>query len=324
LANIEKKLLALLSLGIFVSMLPGTLTNYLELHRITPALPIWILLAVFGIKSLFPDLTLKKYYVGLAIFGFIPLALNVYNFAVPYCDITRVPTERQWRSVEYEDAYNIIKPLSTATGPLYVFSEFNTDYDNKTLNIAVYPFDCLQNPALSKSSPQWAVVITNIYYAPYFIKKFEGIKFKVLKSDRTIPHPFGLFLIPVSKIQASTLKSWLEADRVYRNSNIEIKNKRSVDSFVKYSESFSNLKNKFPKDPFMTAAYWEKYAFNQFLDHDFKSAAKSYQCAIQEGYPAAHLYYDLGLCLKLSGENLESRKDFLRAVNIAKKSGISS
>ena len=318
LVNIEKKLLALLSLGLFVSMLPGTLTNYLELHRVTPSLPFWITLAVLGIKSLFPDQALKKSYVWLIALGCIPLALNTYNFTVPYCDINRVPPERQWRSIGYEDVYQILKRLSAETGPLYVFSEFNPDYDNKTLNIAIYPFDCLQNPVLTKASPQWAAVITNKYYAPYFIKRFTNIKFKGLKSDGISSQAFDLFLIPVSKIPDSVLKSWLEADQTYRNANIEIKNKRPMETFSQYSEYFLSLKNKFPKDPFLTSVYWEKFALNQFLDRDYKSAAQSYQYAIQQGYPAAHLYYNRSLCLKLSGENLESKEDFQKAVNIAK------
>jgi hypothetical protein len=69
----------------------------------------------------------------------------------------------------------------------------------------------------------------------------------------------------------------------------------------------------------MTTVYWEKCALNQFLDRDFKSAAQSYQYAIQQGYPAAHLYYNRSLCLKLSGENAESNKDLQQAENIAKK-----
>jgi len=317
LANVEKKLLALLSLGLVVSMLPGILTNYLELHRITPSLPFWIALAVLGIKSLFPDQT-KRSYVWLIPLGCISLALNAYNFVVPYCDVSRVPPERQWRSVQYEDSYKILKSLSTETGPLYVFTEFNTDYDNKTLNIAVYPFDCLQNPKLSKASPQWAAIIANIYYAPYFINKFRNIKFKILKSNRTLPQPIGVFLIPVSEIPDSVLKNWIEADQIYRNTNIKMKNKQPIDTFGQFSEYFSTLKNKFQKDYFLTSVYWEKYALNQFLDHDFKSAAKSYQNAIHQGYPAAHLYYNRSLCLKLSGENDESAKDLKKAVNIAK------
>lgn len=276
-------------------------------------------MAVLGIKSLFLDQPLKKHYVWLAALACIPLALNTYNFAVPYCDIDRVPPERQWRSAQYEDSYNIIKSLRAETGPLYVFTEFNTDYDNKTLNIAVYPFDCLQNPKLSKASPQWAAIIANIYYAPYFIKKFINIKFKILKSNRPLPQPIGIYLIPVSKIPDSVLKSWLEADQIYRNTNIEIKNKRPMETFSEYSECFSSLKNKYPKDSFLTSVYWEKCALNQFLDRDFKSAAQSYQCAIQQGYPAAHLYYNRSLCLKLSGDNKESKKDFLIAVNIANR-----
>ena len=71
------------------------------------------------------------------------------------------------------------------------------------------------------------------------------------------------------------------------------------------------------KDPFLTAVYWEKCAFYKFLDHDFQSAADAYQKAIQQGFPAAHLYYDRGFCLHLAGKTLESKKAFEQSQKIA-------
>jgi hypothetical protein len=247
-------------------------------------------------------------------------ALNTYNFFWLYCDTTRIPAEHQWRTLQYEDAYQSLKKLSDQTGALYVFNEFNTDYDNKTLDIADYPFNALQNPKLSKTSPQWTAVIANVHYAPYFIKTFPHLKFKILKSDRpTPPTPFGLFLIPVSDIPIPILNNWRTAEEVYLNANIEIKNKTPMETWSHFNDSFSSLQNRFPNNTFLIAIYWEKYAFYKCLDRDFNSAADAYQNAVKQGWPTAHLYYDQGLCLKLTGKNAEAKKAFQQAANLEKE-----
>ncbi len=312
----EWKIVAGGGLGIFLSLLPGILTHALELQRVTPSLVFFILLGALGIQCLV-TITAPAYrkaaLLGLAL---APVFLNSYHLFRLYGDIQLAAPIRQWRNVEYFSAYQILRSLSRQSGPVYVFSEFNTDYDNKTLDIADYPFNAIENPSLSNSRPSWTCVITNTQYAPYFIKSFPGLRFDVLKTDKNgpdDPKPFGIFLIPTSQIPAAMLEGWKRADNLYREFDFEIKNKMPGQRWASFMEADPSLSARFSRDLFLTAVYWEKMAFFKYLDGWFIQATQAYRNAIRQGIPAAHLYYDLGVCLKIQGRTKESGQCFKKA-----------
>ena len=312
---------------LFFSTLPGVLTKSIELYRILPLFPFLTILASLGIICLFFERASLFTLGGAIILMMGSLGLDLHNYFNHYSNIQTTSLNQQWRNVEYYDAYKILENQTRLTGPIYIFSEFNTDYDNKTLNIACYPFDVLQNPSLSKAAPQWAAVILNSQYFPFLIKNYPGLKFKILNTDKQgsyDPRPFGIFLIPVSQISKENLSRWIKADQVHRQLGLEIKNKTAIESWEKYSEFLSNRKDQVIGDRFLEAFYWEKLAFFNFLARDFKSAAEFYQTAIQQGYPAAHLYYDLGISLKATGNMREGQSALEKAEAQSNKLSINS
>jgi hypothetical protein len=306
---------------LFCVWLPSGLANGVEMYRFLPVLTVLMISASIGFLALI--LTYRGQ-LGSVLFLFIigSFALDFYNYTMHYSRIEGIDPGKQWRTVQYEDAYRIIENLSHQDGPLYVFCEFNTDYENKTLNIAAYPFDALQNPSLAKAFPRWAVLIMNPQYAPFLIRTFPGLKFKVLKTDRSGPNyppPSGIFLIPTSQIPPLVLDHWIQADFVYRAADLTIKNKNPLKSWGDFSELFLPLKEKFKDDRFLTTIYWEKCGFFKFLGCDFKTASEDYRNAIQQGIPAAHLYRDLGVSLKFSGRIVQANVAFKKAEVLASK-----
>ena len=305
-----------------ISLIPGVFTIDFEVLRILPLLPFLMVLAAWGIHCLGSSGRVPWRFTAIALLVFGSFVLDAYNYVNHYCSLRGVPPDRQWRSVQYYDAYRTIDQFQRESGPLYVFSEFNTDYANKNLNIACYPFDALQNPNLSKVLPRWAAIIVNAQYAPFLIRNYKGLKFKVLKTDKHEPDdwpPFGMFLIPVSQIPNKVLTHWIQADRVYRELNFEAQNINLSESWGKFSESLSSQKNQAMGDEFLAAVYWEKIAFFHFLAGDFKIAAQAYQNAIHDGFPAAHLYYDLGISLKSMGKIKEGQKALDKAEALSKQ-----
>ncbi len=311
-----RTLLVVLS-GLFLGLLPGILTTSVELHRATLSLPFWILLGTEGALSLGPALGKPRDWVPFLALGSVLAALNFYNFISPYCDINRVPMERQWRNLSYADAYQVVKTLDDRTGPVYLFSDFNTDYDNKTLNVACYSFDALQDPRLSAAKPQWAVLIINSHYAPYLTKTFPGTQFRILRTDRPSPEPFGIFLIPTDRIGPDRLRDWIAADQVYREENMKVKNKNLNGTWSPYADYFSSLRDRYPRDPFLTTVYWEKAGLYAVFDKDYRSAADDYRKAA-DSLPAAHLDYDLSFCLRALGDEKGSRQAYDRAIQLSK------
>ncbi len=302
--------------------LPALLTNNIELYRILLTFPLLTFLAAMGAFGLIANRHHFLSLGGVFLFAMGSFALDLDNYVNHYCNTPLIPSGKQWRNMEYYDAYNILSNLSRKDGPLYVFSEFNTDYDNKTLDVACYPFDALQNPSLRSFHPRWTALITNIQYEPYFVKRFQGMQANILKTDKTgpdDPKPFALFLIPTSQISGDLLDRWMKADGIFKEIDFEVKNKKSIELWASFLESHPSLGDIFPGDPLLSAVYWEKLGFFKFLDGYFIQATQAYQQAIQQGIPAAHLYYNLAVCLKIQGRTGESRRDFKKALSLSNK-----
>jgi hypothetical protein len=296
--------------------LPGILTNSVELYRVLLTFPLFTILAAMGAYGLMAEecRNWRLMLVFLLMVG--SMSLDINNFANHYCNTRIIPPDRQWRNVEYFDAYNILRDFSRKEGPLYIFSTFNTDYDNKTLDFTCIPFDALHNPSLSRARPRWVALIINIQYKPYFIKNFHVLRFKVLNTDKkklTDPKPFGLFLIPTSQFKGPMLANWMKADEIYREVDFQVNNKKVSDLWAGFLSANSTLGDQYTEDPFLTAVYWEKMGFFKFLDGYFIQATEAYRNAIQNGIPASQLYYDLGFCLQLQNKMNESRKCFGKA-----------
>ncbi len=322
LRELSRRLLGTFMACLFLAALPGLLTSNVELYRILLTLPLLTLLAAIGAHGLMAYRPRLLHTAGILFLVAASFFLDVHNYISHYCDISLVPAGRQWRNVGYHHVYQILKTLYRQSGPFYVFSEFNNDYDNKTLNVACYPFDAVQNPALSASHPQWAVVIVNFQYAPYLIQNFPGLRFKLLKTDRIGPadsKPFGIFMIPTSQIPPARLDQWIQTDHIYREIDFEIKNKTTVETWAGFLESFSSLGNQSKGDRFLTAVYWEKMGFFKFLDAHVVQASEAYQNAISQGIPAAQLYYNLGVCLKIMNQGEEADKNFEKAQSLSMK-----
>ncbi len=297
-------------LCLFFSFLPGAFTKSVELCRILCLFPFFAFLAALGIRCLW--LARRKLGVPslllLCILG--SLGLDIYNYVFRYNNIRFSPPAQQWRNEEYFHAYEILKKQSDQTGPIYLFSEFGTDYDNKTLNITSYPFDALQNPRLSQSHPQWAALLEHKDYASFLKKRFPDLSYEWLDETPTPQghHTLALFLIPVAEIPPKELDTWIQADRTYRKVNLNTKDKSSLYPWGRFPEQFADLQTLFPSDPFLTAVYWEKFASFKLMNGDFALAAQAYQKAAQKGYPAAHLYRNEAIALDLIGKKEEAAK----------------
>ena len=101
--------------------LPGALTNDLEIHRVFIFLPLLTWMAVPGIQSLFPNPLKSVAKTGITLLLLSSFSLDAYNFLIPYSDTHYSPPDRQWRNIQYYDAYKTLEKLSQQQGCLYIF-----------------------------------------------------------------------------------------------------------------------------------------------------------------------------------------------------------
>jgi hypothetical protein len=72
-------------------------------------------------------------------------------------------------------------------------------------------------------------------------------------------------------------------------------------------------------DPFLESCFWERMGEVYYhFGHRYQDHLQAVQQAIQKGYPAVHLYYELAGLLRVAGRTAEAE----RAVQKAKESSI--
>jgi hypothetical protein len=303
LRNLFSKTILILGISIFLTLLPGILTNNLELQRITPALPFFIFLAALGTKSLLENSAKHLQIAALGLILLFITALNIYQLFGPYNDVRQAPPGRHWRSMLYFKTHRILENLSGQFGPIYIFNEWNENYFDKTLDLACYPFNAAQNSQMIQKNPTWVAFLTDADYEPFLKKEFPHLQ-PLLLDDSISPddsnHLIRLFLIPASDIPEKTLKNWLMADQDCRRISLSILSKNTSISWSMFEKDYSGLASQYAKDPFLASVLWEKAASFPLIDANFQAASLDFKRAIHQGYPAPHLLHNLKLANFLS------------------------
>jgi hypothetical protein len=303
LRKLFSKTLLVLGFGIGLALLPGILTSTLELQRVTPALPFFMVLAALGTKSLWENLAKPFRITALNVALLLITALNIYQLFGPYNDVGLAPPGRHWRSTLYFNAYRILENLSAHTGPIYIFNEWNGDYFDKTLDLGCYPFNAAQNAALIPKNPMWVAFLTDTDYEPYLKKEFPHIQTRSLNesvSSEDSHQLLQLFLMPVSDIPKETLNNWLSADQNCQQIALSILNKNPSIPWSPFEKDYSRLAVQYEKNPFLASVLWEKAAAFPLIDGNYREACLDFQRAVQNGYRTPHLLHNRKLAITLS------------------------
>jgi hypothetical protein len=245
--------------------------------------------------------------------------LNVYHWFGPFQDWKSLPLISDSTPVEYANAYHVLSGISRESGPLYVFSEFNSDSFNKTLKVTCYPFDVLQNQKLYSSKPRWSALIINKYYVPFLKKRFPQSRWMLLKKDDIRYHSnLVLGLIPNGFMSPEELNSWKKADRVCSDINLQINRKAPPFSWKDFKNKFFESAKLFETDPFLVSVFWEKAAYLDIAGLDYKDAVLDFENSVRRGYPTAVHYFDLEILLRRNGQIKDSQKVHQKALEAQK------
>lgn len=290
---------------LFFSALPAALSQGIELHRLAAWFPLLTVLAAFGVQELatlpsrFPSGRIVLVLLGLS--GI----LDAYNFVDRYSDPSFAPPGQQWRSVEYQQAYTLLKDWNEKKGPILFFSEFNTDYDDKTLMVASYPFDGLQRSGI-RDRCTTAALLLHPDYAAFLESEFPGTKVHFITgTTRGRTRTLLLAFVPLVTLTSKRLETWIGADQIYRMVDRNLRGKERSKTWESFSTPLLNLKMISQKDKFLASIFWEKLGFLKVLDGEFAGAAQDYHQAISKGIPMAHLYHNLALCYRFQGNPRE-------------------
>ena len=302
-----------------VFFLPTILTNNFEIMRLSPMVPLLVLICAVGSQSLLSRFPAgKRVFVCLLVIT-ASTALDFYHLFVLYPKDweRRVSYYEIAKSPEFSKAYALLKPLTEHRGPGLILLNFNTDPFDQTLFVATYSFNAAENPRLDPTRTKWAAVLANIHEEPYFRKLFPEGKWFWL-SDGLNRHDGGLILeiIPVNQINESLLRGWTRADQSLKELTrlvVEL----GVDP--DQSQMTAVLDQAYPLfkgDSLLESRFWRIRAFHHAAEGKIEEAVQAEKQAIEKGLPMAHLYNEMGCLLYKENKLPEARKAFEEALSL--------
>lgn len=302
-------------------LLPGMLSHDSETFRIAAAAVITVPLAALGLARLV--VSLPPYRHPLLLLG----ALLALSFGLDFFHLAG-PLHRVWddpaywlkftKSINYYRAFGVLKAQARAEGPGLVFSDFPAGSCDQTLDIADYGFNAVSNPKLDPGSARWAAVLANVNEQPFLVKRFGPGKSYWLSKDLHPPDGgLMLWLVPLSPANRPVFLEWREADQTldgFIDAYLQNLNYNSGDPLEKVRPFLLAVHGLFQKDSFLETCYWEKMADLSVKAGKMNDAVEALEQAVHSGYPAAHLFYRLGVLQLALNDPPKAHQFFQEAV----------
>ena len=305
-----------LTAAFFVFLLSGALTIAIENHHIALELVVLVVPATFGLQSLFRKTAAQWQWIIILMVLLTSFALDVYHFTVPYLDPKVLAKNNvHWRSSMAQEAYEIVKAESSLKGPLFILSQFTTNYEEQTFKVAVFPFDAIQNPKFKGTTVKEIACFTDSYYAPFLRERFPLAKLLILiqKDDPTQPKRLLAF-IPIDDQSRPVLEKWVKAEKIFDETTSEWLQRTGSDSEERVRDILIRSYPEISGDPFLESIYWSKMDLSYWINQNIPKRLECQEQNLKKGYPTAVLYCDLGVALLNLKRLDESRAAFMKAV----------
>jgi hypothetical protein len=301
--------------GGFLFLLPGFLSTGVEGFRVIQIMPWLMAVAALGFKPLLESLPKNRRAMAAVTVLLLSLLFDLARLLSPYADAIHHPLDflATGKSIARYRAYEILEKLEKAQGPGLVLGEWDIPAD-RTMEVASYPFNSALNPRLNPLAARWAAVITDQHYRPFLEKRFPQARWWSLDPDIPQGQNRMLGVIPLTPEEEGSLRGWAKADQAFRDLNWGIDH---VDDKACLQTVDQDLQKDYPLvqgDPFLESAYWEKAAYFYYYSGGYyPEQLRAIQLAIERGYPAAHLYGELGELYILGGKSALARQAYAEA-----------
>jgi hypothetical protein len=191
-------------------------------------------------------------------------------------------------------AYQILRAESER-GPGLFFNDFTPIPHDQTLGCGVYAFNALENTRLSFGDARWASFMVNACYEPFLRKAFPQGQWVWVDGDAgSAEGGKMLAVIPIDDSNRARFFRWAQAYPAFHELNwgwLELADFQKGEPLL---SGFSKVKPLLEGEPFLLALYWEKTSDLLYRDKAFPRDVEALGQALQEGLPAAHLYYKRG------------------------------
>jgi tetratricopeptide (TPR) repeat protein len=190
-------------------------------------------------------------------------------------------------------------------------------HPEENLEAAVFPFNAAENPRWDIHQARWAALLLPPDEVIFLQGDFPGARWWKPPVPAGGDDELEIGLIPVMAGEGARVENWVAASQWFQKADVESINVSNPLSYQEAVEYWLTPPASLKKDRFLQACYWERlaefYYYHGFETH-YGLQVDALQSAVAQGYPAAHLYYDLG-CLLLRKKNYpESRRALEKAL----------
>jgi hypothetical protein len=321
---------------LFFPILLATNTNW---FHVVSLMPIFLILTAVGVQVLFQNLERKRPMIILLTLTLASVCLDWNNL-----EKTREYINASHPSVELSRAYHRLVQTSQERGPGLIFTDLWLKPWPPFLGFSTTPFNLLRRKEASLDQGSWAAIVTNVNHQPFLKRRFPDGKAYWISKDR--PYPDGgvmLWIMSVTHERLPVLAQWQQASQALRPF-LDYYTWVSPSDNRDYGQMLDALSKAYPffrGDAFLESIFGEIKAdiyfrqtlreasnrgklknvpiLNQHLTSSIlnklslQPSIESLQDAIKHGYPAAHLYYQLGAFQDMCGNGRKAMQTFRKA-----------
>jgi hypothetical protein len=306
-------------LALLLFMLPGLLTEPIEIYHIVAVLPLICVLGALGVHSLLLKTSYSKKINLLLflLFGVLSLGFDAYHYAGPgqlqdpgYW----VRNKRHLMPVDFSRAYPLLAAAHQKGTPLFLFLNLNENNMDQTLNVVTSPFDETGRTEFLKQDNQKAVLLVNANYETFLKKEIPDSDWIWLSPD--LSNDGGGLMLGFVRINASDLKTltrWAKANDVLKRNNDIYMDPVSNQADETLKDLYAHYAV-FQGDRFLESVFWEKIAFYEVYRNKIPEAVAALKNGEQKGYPSAQVFNQLGELFAFFGKKDEAEVYFKKAI----------
>ncbi len=305
---------------------PTFLTGSLEYFRTANAMPFALALGAIGADSIFEILAPPKRLWLCALIA-LSLAWDGYRLLVLYPGEWSVPNSNwaeNYKSIRGWRAFGVLSYWEKNRGPGCYLGNLDTQTLDQSLAIATFPFNAAENGKYSLEDSGWVAVLTNLHYMPFLKTRFPECR--IYSLDWEHKGRYGgdvLFVAPMSGPNRPVFLKWFALNQKLQESTDEIMDRYQSGPRNAILEELGRQEAYAQGDPFLESCLWEKI-YTQ-LNYEVAwgevpftanrpALAYALREALQKGYPAAHLWNELGNILWTAGRTAEAKQAFENAL----------
>ncbi len=292
-------------------LLPGILSQSLQSYRVIQVILPILGLCALGACRLLASLPGRARPITISLILLISSAWDIPRLTETWARFTN-PT------APIRMVYKTLKNIAQDQGPGLCFTQFNVHQQTEeSLEAALYPFNAAENSRFIFHNSHWVSLLIHPDEIPFLRKDFPETRWlrTPVISEGNDQLTMGIF--PITAQEGPRLEKWITMNLWLQKGDWEYRNVSNTQSYQEALQYWLNPPDFLKEDRFLETCYWERLAefyYERGYETHYFVQLDALKHAVTDGYPAPHLYYDLG-CLLLRRKNFaESRKAFEKAL----------